>query len=64
MNTSLYFFVGRTYPKKEVSTNFGERSGSYFRYKKIMNFQRFYFQCIFNDFSILLDISSKVMNKF
>ena len=31
-------FVGRTWPKEEIIT-FWERSGSYFKFKKIMNFQ-------------------------
>ena len=31
---------------------------------KIMNFKRLHFQCIFNDFGFLLDISSKVKNIF
>ena len=35
-------YVGRPWPKEEV-TNFWERYGSYFGYKKIMNFLRSYF---------------------
>ena len=58
------FFVGRTYPKKD-STNFWERFGSYFSYKKKKNhkFSEVLFSMYFNDLRFLLDISSKVMNK-
>ena len=49
-----YYVLGRTWPKEEV-TNFYERSRSYFRYKKMMNFMRSHFLCILNDFGFLLD---------
>ena len=37
-----------------------ERSGSYFGYKKNHAFSEVPFQCIFNDFGFLLDISMKI----
>ena len=37
-----------------------ERSGSYVGYKKNHHFSEVPFQCIFNDFSFLLDISMKI----
>ena len=38
----IKIFVGRTW-SKELVTNFWERPGSYFGYKKIMNFHRSHF---------------------
>ena len=38
----IFFIWEGTWPKEEVN-NFWERSGSYFGYKKIMNFQRSHF---------------------
>ena len=37
-----------------------EQSGSYFGYKKNHEFPEVPFQCIFNDFGFLLDISMKI----
>ena len=58
--------VSRTW-SREVVTNFQERLGSnefmIFWIQKIMNFIG-PISMYFNDFSFLLDISSKVMNKF
>ena len=59
--TDLYF-VSRTWWKEEI-TNFWERRGSYFGYKKIWIFIG-PISMYFNDFSFLLHISSKVINKF
>ena len=58
----IKIFVGRTWSKEEV-TNFWEKPRSYFGYKKITIFIG-PISMYFNDFSFLLDISSKVMNKF
>ena len=41
------------------NTHIKERSGSYFGYK-IQEFSEVPFQCIFNEFGFLLDISSKI----
>ena len=58
MNRSLLknLWVGPGQKKKLLK----ERSGSYFGYKKNQEFSEVPFQCIFNEFGFLLDISSKV----
>ena len=58
MNRSLFknLWVGPDWRKKLLK----ERSGSYFGYKQNHDFSEVPFQCIFNDFSFLLDISMKI----
>ena len=51
-----FLWVGPGQRKKLLK----ERSGSYFGYKKIKNFQRSHFNVFFNEFAFLLDISSKI----
>ena len=58
MNRSLFkktLWVGPGQRKKLLK----ERSGSYFGYKN-QEFSEAPFQCIFNEFGFLLDISSKI----
>ena len=51
------FFVGRTWPKEEVTKR---KIWILFWIKKNQEFSEVPFQCIFNDFGFLLDISSKI----
>ena len=51
-----FLWVGPSQRKKLLK----ERSGSYFGYKKNQEFSEVPFQCIFNEFGFLLDISSKI----
>ena len=59
MNRSLLkIFVGRTWPKKKLLKK--KNLDLLFWIQNNYEFSEVQFKCIFNDFSFLLDISSKI----
>ena len=58
----MTFYIVRTRTKENVfKLSLGFRS--YSGYKKFGNFKRLNFQCIFNDFGFLINITSKIMSE-